>query len=150
MNILTGVYSGNSLSGDFLDEIICNGVNLDYEAYIEENGEDSADDYMESGDTYLLGFKKDENGLWDVDTDAEISAKYNSNENTVQIVHSRYVLTDARMCSPCYPNQGDADSIGGGVVCYAVDSENVNEYDENAVKISGMVKHISELQEESA
>ena len=143
MDIVTGVFNGNSLSGDFLDEIICNGISLNYEAYIKENGEESSDDYCSDGDTYILGMVKNkETGLYDEDKTADITAIYNTNHNIVQVTHSKWVFEDARWCSPCYPMQADMESVGGGVCGYSVSPDDFNEYINSPVK--SMVKSIAE------
>lgn len=144
MDILTGVFNGNSLSGDFLDEIISNGISLDYEAYIAENGEDASDDYCGDNDTYIFGMKKDGKGSYEADETADVAGIFNTNQNTVQIVQSKWCFDDARMCSPCYPNQADMDSVGGGVLGYSVSPDDFNEYEESPIK--SMVKPVAELE----
>lgn len=51
------------------------------------------------------------------------SAIYNRDEMTIQVGWSKWTKEDAAWCSPCYPNQGDIDTDGGGVVCFTLPPE---------------------------
>jgi len=118
--IHTGVISIHSVNEYLIDKIFNDGIDLDYEAYIEENGEDAAEDYETQNPTVILGFKKDKEGLWDVDTDAEYSLKYNGDCCTIQVVHSKYIKTGCHHCSPCYPNQANLDTDYGSLIAYSL------------------------------
>ena len=109
MNIVTGVIDANTVSPDLWDDCI----DLDYEQYCLEHKDDPDFDplYEPDNPTYIYGFKKDNDGKYDVDPDAKYSFIINSNEGTMQVVHSKYYAKCA-WCSPCYPNQGDLDTEG--------------------------------------
>lgn len=124
---ITGVINAYVVESDIIDDIFNNGVDLDYEAYIAEHGEEAAEDYESEGPTMLLGFQKDEDGLWDVDENAEYSLKYNGDCATIQVVHSKYVKKDCVYCSPCYPGQGDLETGHGSLIAYSLKEEDISE-----------------------
>lgn len=138
-NILTGVISIHSVHENVLDEIFNNGIDLDYENFVEENGEEAAEDYEADSPTIILGFKKNEEGLYDIDPEAEYSLIYNGGNCTVQIVHSRHMKTNCCFCSPCYPNQGDLDSNSGDVAAYCLDIDSISD-DAPAVAKTGIIR----------
>lgn len=139
-SIHTGVISINSVHPEVIDEIFNNGIDLDYEEYIAENGEDAAEDYESQNPTVLLGFIKNEKGEYDIDPDADICLIYNGDGCTIQIIKSKYVKTDCYMCSPCYPNQGDLDSNTGNMVCYSLKPEDL--YEEAPAESKTNIKEI--------
>jgi len=126
MSIVTGVIQANNVSSEaVINEFMNNGVDLGFEEYLAENGEDAADDYMDNGDsTYLCGFYKKEEGpdagKYVPDPDAPCSAIFSADRNVIQVVRSKWVVRDARWCSPCYPGQADLDSTGGGIEAYTL------------------------------
>lgn len=125
MNIVTGVIQANNVNPETVSDELMDGIDLSYEEYIAENGEDAAEDYMDNGDnTYLCGFYKKEEGpdagKYVLDPDAEVSAIFSTNRNVIQVVRSKWIVRDARWCSPCYPGQADLDSTDGGVVAYTL------------------------------
>lgn len=123
---VTGVINANSLSAEAIsDEFWGNGIDLSFEEYIQEHGEDAAEEYEANGDeTYLCGFYKKEEGpdagKYVPDPDAPCSAILSTDRNVIQVVRSNWIVKDARWCSPCYPGQADLDSTDGGVVAYSV------------------------------
>ncbi len=140
-DIKTGVISIHSVGNFFLDKISNEGVDLDFEDYIKENGDSQEiiDEYESQNPTVILGFIKDNNGKWDINPDAELSVIFNGNEQTVQVVKSPFVKTDCAWCSPCYSMQGQLDSNHGNVVCYTLDPEDLRENVGNETK-SGTVE----------
>jgi len=131
---MTGVINANVVESDIIDDIFNNGVDLDYEAYIAEHGEEAAKDYESEGPTMLLGFQKNDEGLWDVDENAEYSLKYNGDYATIQVVHSKYVKSCCRGCSPCYPGQADLESNDGILDAYSLKKEDISEYADDVAK----------------
>ncbi len=123
--ILTGVINIYTVHSELIDKIFQDGVDLDYLQYIEENGKNAAEDYECENPTILLGFKKDDNDEWDTDEDAEYSLKYNGNQATIQVVHSKYIKKNCAICSPCYPGQADLESIGD-LTAYALNAGDIS------------------------
>jgi len=109
--VLTGVHNGNDI--EHWDDLY-NGIDLGYEEHIKNceqyQDEEQCDCDLETGTTLLGGWIL-KNGLYEPDTDSEYSAIYNPDENTIQVLHSKYMIR-CNMCSPCYPNQVDVDSTG--------------------------------------
>ena len=132
--IITGVVSNNT--PEWLNEEICNGINLQYEDYIasaegtegqdHESYTDDQDhesyeadpelehDFMEyesqPSDTILIGaWIKGPDGKYEPDPEGEYSAI--CGEVYTQIVQSKFTKRTA-LCSPCYPGQGDLDTPG--------------------------------------
>ena len=124
---ITGVISCHSLNSFFLDDTMSNSVDLLYEEYIEENGEEAANEYDSDHGEYILGFKKNKEGLWVEDKDEPISLIYYTDRTDIQILHSRFIKIGCRPCSPCYPGQADLDSSGGTLVAYCVSPEDTGE-----------------------
>jgi hypothetical protein len=116
INIKTGVLSGNSVEclwdKDYID--------LDYdqalEEYIKENPDDeNGDNFEYYGDSscQLYGdWLKDEDQKYYPDPNGEYAAIYDSNDNIIQVVHSKYCMF-VSLCSPCYPDQGNLDDYPG-------------------------------------
>ena len=92
-------------SGDFPD-----GDNYTFwgEAYDVSGGEVwVAPEDM--GTTLFGSWKKNKEGEYEPDKSGEYSAIFNPEQNTVQVVWSRFLIMSGR-CSPCYPNQADVDN----------------------------------------
>lgn len=119
---VTGVISNNSISQFISDEISSNGINLDWEAFqdsvnsdeslSDEDKESALESYEEFEDTYLIGdWAKDENGLY-IPADCK-GGDYSAivRSDVTQVVKSKYTKR-VRLCSPCFPGQGDNDSKG--------------------------------------
>ena len=110
--VLTGVHNGDDI--EHWDDLY-DGIDLDYESHLEEcesyleTGECDCD--LKTGTTLIGGWIKGIDGLYGPDVLSEYSAIYNPNENTIQVVHSKFLIRCA-YCSPCYPNQVDVDSTG--------------------------------------
>jgi hypothetical protein len=138
-NIKTGVLNGHSVEF-FRDE---NYIDLDYERalqeYIKENenseeGFEEDFEYDSSGSTQLYGkWLKDEEGKYYPDPSGEYAAIYDSNDNIIQVVHSKYCMF-VSLCSPCYPDQGNLDdfpgeknSMGNPVWAYCLPADLMNE-----------------------
>lgn len=111
-SIIGGVIQNNSVEYLY-EEAIKGGVDLTYEEWKAENPDASDDDYPENdGCTYLIGFKKGEEGLYIPDKSKEVCAIVNYEPAyTSRIVYSKYAIK-CGFASPCYPNQGDVDSEG--------------------------------------
>ena len=104
----TGVFNISDV-WHLADNIEIDGIDLDYEGFIAEGGD--PDEYESYEPTIVLGFKKGDDGIYEEDHDARISAILNSDSNTIQIVHSRYKMRGTP-CSPCYPGQCTPDENG--------------------------------------
>jgi hypothetical protein len=115
---ITGVIGINELGQVFFDELYSNGINLTYEEYIRDNPEnltreelDNLDFWDSSSDTFLIGdWIKDKNDQYDYDPKGEYAAIVN--EDTVQVIYSKYIRENVALCSPCYPGQADSASKG--------------------------------------
>ena len=122
MCIKTGVIGGNLVNGSFWD-VITDCINLSFDQYlnglgIDKNDENydekvqrANDDYMESGDTLLYGYIRDEKDEYIIDETKDFSCIINSDVNTIQVTRSNY-YGNCYHCSPCYPNQGDLATEG--------------------------------------
>ncbi len=119
---LTGVIGISQINSQYVCEDCNNGINLTYELAVKEHGkfcEDKecmendheyfSENYYGDEDTILVGYTKDDEGLYIPDTSKEFSYIYN--EGILQVTQSKYTK-DVRLCSPCYPNQGDLNTIG--------------------------------------
>lgn len=111
---ITGVLNTNM--PEFLHEDTINGIDLDYEDYINEtiNNDPEGDNYEANDPTILIGFikcKPNEKDIveYEPDTDAEYSAI--CSDQYTQIVRSKWV-SRTTLCSPCFPGQGDLDTAG--------------------------------------
>ena len=112
MDATTGVHCGNDIEHwDDVDQ----GIDLDWEEHTKEcptyKEEGSCECYLEAGTTLFGAWKKNDEGQYEPDPEGEYSAIYNPDENTIQVVRSKYRIA-CNLCSPCYPNQGDVDSPG--------------------------------------
>lgn len=98
---------------------------------MEEWRQDFNDHYDNLGESeYLIGnWIKAEDGKYDPDTTGEYAAIALCGSNVVQVVWSKYA-TRCALCSPCYPGQGDLDSIGE-FLAYDLPIEIYGEFREN-------------------
>lgn len=114
----TGVYGGNQVNWEYMPQddidLFCEEAVAELEADGLDEDEIAAElKYWEGGDERLLGaWARDDDGKWKPVTDSEspdddFAAIYDSNENTLQVVWSRYVRF-GRWASPCYPGQVSA------------------------------------------
>ena len=86
------------LTEDEIEVLIAPDLEAEFE-YWGENG----------GSTLLYGdWREGEDGLYEPDTGGEYAAIYNVNENTAQVVWSRWVRY-GKPASLCYPGQVDAE-----------------------------------------
>lgn len=133
---ITGVYGTNSIAWEFMDDGICTVCdNRDEWPDFDDEEDDyqsSPEDFIEcdSSHTKLIGdWTTTDNGL---DAWFEIGGVYYmpdqskefaaiERETTVQVVWSKFVERHG-LCSPCYPGQADADSVGE-FLCYALPAE---------------------------
>jgi len=121
---VTGVFTNNRI--EFLSDEIFSGdyIGLCWEDYLEEihpKEEEEDLDYDTGSEDFLIGFvetkDKEKAFYWYPkrkigympDEKAEYSAIIR--ESTSQVVKSDWFIRGA-LCSPCYPGQVDADSIG--------------------------------------
>jgi len=106
----TGVL--NSTDAEFLyeDAIYHGGIDINFEEHCKECKNEYHDDcWMDDKPTYLIGFKKNEEGDYVLDEKAEYSAIVGQQET--QVLRSGYV-SRVTLCSPCFPGQGDLDTPG--------------------------------------
>jgi hypothetical protein len=95
-----------------IEEVMYNGINLDFEEHCQECENEYHDDcWIDTGqETYLVGtWKKNESGLYEPDKTGEYSAIVG--EIYTQVVWSRHTKHCA-LYSPCYPGQADLDTPG--------------------------------------
>jgi hypothetical protein len=138
-SILTGVLGANSPffnSESFWDEGF---IDAQFEAHREEliskfesegyhrgSAEEHADNLMEeefweTGTDLLYGsWVMNSDREYEPDESGQFAAIYDSNSNVFQIVWSKYYVKGVRMCSPCYPNQGDLGSPDGDYDAYCL------------------------------
>lgn len=119
----TGVFNCNKISYIWDDAI--ESIDLTFEEALKEHKEHCVDEvcrewnhegfiqgYESDGDTYLIGFKRTENGLFEPDETTEFSAILRQDSGpTLQVVRSKWLIQGA-LCSPCYPGQVDGDNDG--------------------------------------
>lgn len=147
MEAITGVMTANKLAWEYVDEEICPTceeaekeimecevcpecggdlikVSPDYiecEECLEEFDMDGALEGIECFDhTKLIGdWKKDEEGLYEPDTEKEFAAILTSSSfNCVQVVWSKFTTNVRAMCSPCFYGSADLDSGDGDITAY--------------------------------
>jgi len=114
--VTTGVHSMHDCEWLWEDD----GIDLGYEAHIEQEHADGSDCDCcmdQQGETLYGAWIKDKDGLYDVDPNGEFSAIYNPDFSTVQVIRSNYAVS-CRKCSPCFPCQGDVDSVGNDYHAY--------------------------------
>jgi hypothetical protein len=127
-DIKTGVLNGNNLENYFFWEE--ETVDLDYEEYLRENPEGDPEGYCGDSTNFLYGdwIKVEDKYAPDRSGPRGYAAIYDSNDNTIQVVWSRWAVLCAR-CSPCFPDQGDLTSTpgwnsqGDPVVAYSLPPE---------------------------
>jgi hypothetical protein len=109
---ITGVVS-NNLIVQFISDEMYNGIDLDWESFINSDDYDPNEDYdFFESDTWLIGdWIQDSDGLWDYDPNGEYAAIVNFDSFTTQVIFSIYTKR-ASLCSPCYPGQADNESDG--------------------------------------
>lgn len=107
----TGVFQTNIC--EFVYEDAFNGVDLSWEEHLKSHDdvEDHEDCYTNESPNYLIGYRKDSQGLYEPDPEAEYSAIVRGENNVTQVTASKWVIRCA-LCSPCYPGQGNGDSEG--------------------------------------
>jgi len=116
---VTGVLELGDIDIDKLMNACDNGVNLSYENWKKENPDADDEDFQDDGEgRFLSGYKKDAEGLYEPDPDAEVSFIFNGDRGTIQVTQSKWITEDASWCSPCYPGQADLGTVGGGVTSY--------------------------------
>lgn len=109
----TGVYNGGDLAWEFLPD---DGIDLEYEEALAEGIDPDELEYWEGGSTLLYGDwiktnergEPDDGGKWEPDRSGEYAMIYNGDENTAQVVWSRWVRY-GKPASLCYPGQVDAE-----------------------------------------
>jgi len=106
---VTGVFQNNS--AEWLHEDSFNGVDLAWEEHIAECSNEEHDDcfHQDGQSEFLIGYRKNEEGLYEPDPEAEYSAIVG--EIYTQVLRSDWIIR-CSLCSPCYPGQGDADTPG--------------------------------------
>jgi len=107
---ITGIIS-NNLIVQFLSDEMYNGIDLDWEEFIQSDDYDPDEEYdlFESSNWLIGDWIKDKDGLWDYDPDGEYAAIVR--EDVTQVIFSKYTKR-AGLCSPCYPGQADNESDG--------------------------------------
>lgn len=116
-----GVVQVNEINSEFLNDMMMEGINTSFEAFVEENGEEKAEFFeQQPDDEILVGFVKDEfSGEYKEDDSQPFSCVIL--ESTIHILRSLYV-TYGEPCSPCCPGQV---SIGeeGSFLAYSLPAE---------------------------
>lgn len=112
-----GVAQNNRI--EFLSDECADGINLSYNRYVKdysgrrntEKFEKYLDQWESTGDdTILIGsWKKDRHGKYYPDSKGDYAAIVG--EVYCQVVFSKTTKL-CRLCSPCYPGQGDLNSDG--------------------------------------
>lgn len=107
---ITGVINNNDI--EWLGDELRNGVDLEVEEHCEVCKDETHDNCgLEPGQGTVLigGWFKDADSKWVPDEKSEYSAIVL--EVYTQVVWSRYTQR-TRLCSPCFPGQGDLDNVG--------------------------------------
>ena len=105
-----GVFQNNHV--EFLNDEFFgpNAIDLDFEEHCKECNEEYHENCWEGqGTTLIGGWKKNKDGLYEPDKESEYSAIVG--EIYGQVVWSKHVK-QCRICSPCFPGQGNLDSEG--------------------------------------
>ena len=121
--VLTGVISLNSLNTNIFEDIFNEKtINTGLEHHLEHcnNADHENCDYDNS--ICLIGFEKDSKGNFLIAKNSEYSYICDIDTNYIQVVNSKYALP-CKLCSPCYPNQGDLDSEGEDVYAFCLPIE---------------------------
>ena len=110
-----GVVNTNDVQYLF-DDVIYNKEYIDvhYEAYMAEKPDDVDeneynDEFYDDEFLYYTGFIKGDDGLYDIDYDADYTAIITP--LYTQILHSKY-MSYCYHCSPCFPSQNNLDDDG--------------------------------------
>ena len=91
---------------------LCDDKLTELEIIPGEDAENHDDMDGDCSETFLYGsWKKDDEGKFGQDESGEYAAIYDSNDNHIQVVWSKFALK-CYHCSPCYPNQGYLDAAG--------------------------------------
>lgn len=99
-----------SSAPEWMHDDMHDAISIEFAEYLLENPDDEGgDNYICDDETFLIGFRKTDNGMYEPDTAAPYSAVVSS--PYMQVVRSRHVSMCA-MCSPCYPDAGDLDTPG--------------------------------------
>jgi hypothetical protein len=106
---ITGVITNNSV--EYLNDEIYSGIDLDYEEFLKSNPDDLGIETWEAyNSTYIIGkWIKHPDDTYSPDKTGEYSAIVG--ETYTQVVFSTFTKR-CKLCSPCYPGQGDLDSTG--------------------------------------
>lgn len=107
----------NSSNAEYLFEDAFEGIDLSFEEYLfyndldinNENDLEQIEKYESNDSIHLIGYKKDADGAYDIDSDAEYSAIVG--EIYTQVTNSKYI-SYAAPCSPCFPFQNDLATSG--------------------------------------
>lgn len=138
----SGIISQHSVNSDFLDNIICNGIDLSYldfveqlqaEGKTEDEIQDACDYYESDGSEYLFGDWQLVNGSYEINRSGKhgFALSYSANSGNICVEYSAvtkrchhtspcYIMSDGR--GPC----GDLDTDGDSVVAYALPLEYLN------------------------
>jgi len=132
----TGIISQNSVSFEFLDEIVIHGIDLSHENYIAElEAEGKTEDEIEEEcylyesleTTYLYGDWLKVNGKYEINHNGKYgyAVTYSNDSGNICVEWSK----DTKQCnntSPCYVMSdgsgpcGDLNSVGTNVVAYCL------------------------------
>ncbi len=101
----------NSSDAEFLyEEAFKNGIDIAFEEHCKECKNEYHDDcWCDDEPTYLIGFKKNDKDEYVLDESAEYSAIVGP--QYTQVLASKYA-SRCKLCSPCFPGQGDLDTPG--------------------------------------
>jgi hypothetical protein len=131
-NILVGVIGLNSLSSEWISDILvgCDDnkiIDLNIEEFLNEHQYLDVEEWPDiESDIILINYKnigKDGKILYDIDRSKRFCAIISLFDNVAQITYSQCTKT-CRLCSPCYPNQGNLDEKDEmGFLCYDLPEE---------------------------
>jgi hypothetical protein len=148
---VTGVFTTNKYTWLMDDIDSSDTIDLGFVEYVKEQEklgvteEDClGDGYSDDGSgTYLIGFKENEKGEYEPNPESEYSAIVNGDLNTTQVVRSDYGIL-CRRCSPCYPNQGDAESKGDDYIAYSLPPDVIRDDNVENEKLADRVFKLDE------
>ena len=136
-----GVISCHSVDSDFLDEVICQGINLSYEAYkteLESQGltddeiEKQLELYESQEDTYLWGdWIVDSNGKYQIDHNGKQGLAVSYQGGTLCVEYSQNTVRCGNT-SPCFIMSDGSGPCGnldtkGEVLAYALPKNCIRE-----------------------
>jgi hypothetical protein len=114
---IVGVINTNSINWEFIDNEICltcNKIieNIQNDNTLTDDEKEEELEYIEcdSDHTKLIGDWVLTNGKYEPDLAGEFAAIVD--ETYVQVVFSSNDFKHCKLCSPCFPGQGDLNSIG--------------------------------------